>query len=456
MHRETMNEDAVTGLIPPFSRISEVNKPRPLRHGLTFLLTAILLLLTWTGSHAGAAEATAEPRWWKGNLHTHSLWSDGDDYPEMIADWYKSQGYHFLALSDHNTLSEGQKWIDAKEKLGGGQVLVKYLRRFGRDWVEQRPGPTNPMVRLKPLSEFRPLIEEPGRFLLIQSEELTDRHLTAPIHLNVTHIRDFIPAQGGSNVVEVMQRNIDAAFNQRKLTGQLMFPHVNHPNFGYAITAEELMRVRGEQFFEIYNGHPTVHNRGDQTHAGMEKVWDIILARRLTELNLGVLYGLAVDDSHHYHVQALGKSNSGRGWVVVRARFLTPEHLIQALEAGDFYASSGVVLKDVQRSGRRLSLVIDPEPGIEYRTEFIGTRQRFDPSHEPIRNAAGEMLRVTHRYSPEIGVVLAESKSQQPVYTLEGNEIYVRARVTSSKRKANPSEEGEFESAWTQPLVPFP
>ena len=32
-------------------------------------------------------------RWWKGNLHTHTLWSDGDDYPEMVLDWYKSRGY---------------------------------------------------------------------------------------------------------------------------------------------------------------------------------------------------------------------------------------------------------------------------------------------------------------------------------------------------------------------------
>jgi hypothetical protein len=23
--------------------------------------------------------SAAEARWWKGNLHTHSLWSDGDD-----------------------------------------------------------------------------------------------------------------------------------------------------------------------------------------------------------------------------------------------------------------------------------------------------------------------------------------------------------------------------------------
>ena len=43
----------------------------------------VLLALTVFGMvcKAGAAEA----RWWKGNLHTHSLWSDGDDFPESIA-----------------------------------------------------------------------------------------------------------------------------------------------------------------------------------------------------------------------------------------------------------------------------------------------------------------------------------------------------------------------------------
>jgi hypothetical protein len=30
-----------------------------------------------------------------GNLHTHSYWSDEDDFPEMIMDWYKTRGYDF-------------------------------------------------------------------------------------------------------------------------------------------------------------------------------------------------------------------------------------------------------------------------------------------------------------------------------------------------------------------------
>ena len=38
--------------------------------------------------------------------------------------------------------------------------------------------------------------------------------------------------------------------------------------------------------------------------------------------------------------------------------------------------------------------------------------------------------------------------------SLKGDEIYVRARMIASKLKANPYVKGEFERAWTQPLIP--
>ena len=128
------------------------------------------------------AAAETAPRWFKGNLHTHSLWSDGDDYPEMIADWYKRGGYHFLAMSDHNVMAEGQRWFALKPpavvagkvtQRGGGAVLDNYVARFGADWVEQRDAAGTREVRLKPLAEYRTLFEEPGRFLMIPAMEVT-------------------------------------------------------------------------------------------------------------------------------------------------------------------------------------------------------------------------------------------------------------------------------------------
>src|SRR3954462_845328 len=134
--------------------------------------------------------AHAEPRWLKGNLHTHSLWSDGNDYPEMIVDWYARHGYQFLALSDHNTLSQGPRWMAVKEanRRAREDGFARYRLRFGDAWVETRTEGGDEQVRLKPLGEFRHLFERPGQFLLIQGEEITDRFEKMPIHMNASNV----------------------------------------------------------------------------------------------------------------------------------------------------------------------------------------------------------------------------------------------------------------------------
>jgi hypothetical protein len=399
----------------------------------------------------------AEPaaRWWKGNLHTHSLWSDGDDYPEMIADWYKTRGYHFLALSDHNILSDHERWVSIAKNKGGEPAFAKYLARFGDKWVEQRDDDDDREVRLKMLSEFRPLFDEPERFLMIQSEEITGRS----VHINATNIQEVILPYSGNDpnssegVFKAMQYVVNAVAEQRKRTGVPMFPHINHPNFKWAITAEEMMHLENEQFFEVYNGHPSVFNEGDAQHAGTERVWDILLTERLAVLGKEPFFGLGTDDSHNYHTESSKKSNPGRGWVMVRAAKLAVEDLITAMEAGDFYASSGVTLKDVRREKDKLSLEIEAEPGVTYTTEFIGTRKGYDRTSQPVTDANNVVQRVTRSYSKDIGTVLATVTGASASYALKGDEIYVRARVTSSKLKENPYREGEFERAWTQPLV---
>ena len=320
-------------------------------------------------------------------------------------------------------------------------------------------------MRLKPLNEFLPFFEEADRFLLIPSFELTSRwkrEKTAttpeqggPVHLNVTNPRDLIPPTSGDNALEVMQQNVDAVIAQREKTGQPMFPHLNHPNFGWGITPEELMQVKGERFFEVYNGHPGVNNQGDATHVSMDRLWDIVLTHRLTKLGLEIMYGIAVDDGHHYHQIGIGKSNAGRGWVMVRADFLTPESIVHAMEAGDFYGTSGVVLHDVKRETNRLAVAIAAEPGVTYVTQFIGTRKGYDPASEIIPAAPGvaAKTRPHRRYARDIGAVLAEVRGAAAAYTLRDDDIYVRAKIISSKPKVNGSVAGEFETAWTQPVV---
>jgi len=383
--------------------------------------------------------------WWKGNLHTHSLWSDGDDFPEMVIDGYKKSGYDFVALSDHNVLAEGERLVEADPA-----ILADYRERFGDDWVEVAE---DGRVRLKTFDEYRKLFEEESKFLLIQSEEITDRFEEKPLHVNATNVKELIEPQGGGSVREVLQRNVDAVLEQRERTGELMFPHVNHPNFGWAVKVEDLIALRGERFFEVYNGHPLVHNEGDELRPSTERMWDILLAERLSD-GEAVLYGIAVDDAHNYRALDSQHSNPFRGWVSVRASELSAEALIEAMERGDFYGSSGVEVEDVLADGEGLSLRIRVEEGVRYRTLFAGTRRGYDRTTREVTAEESEDAAVLRRYSDEIGEILAEVEGPNPGYRFQGDEIYVRAKVISTKLKANPYREGELEAAWVQPVVP--
>jgi len=398
--------------------------------------------------------AQSNTRWWKGNLHTHTLWSDGDDFPEMVVDWYKSRGYDFLALSDHNTLQEGGLGVVATNP-ATLRVLPKYTRRFGSNWVTRGVSANGtPLILLKSLAELRGQFEAPGRFLLIQAEEVTDKFGRWPIHLIASNIRELIKPQGGNSPIEVMQNNIDALVRQREREGVPMMIHLAHPNFYWAVTAEDMIQLRGERFFEVYNGHPLVNNEGDAEHASTERMWDIVNTHRIAERRDLPLLGLAVDDSHHYSKFSPSNSNSGRGWVMVRAAKLTADSIIGALEAGNFYGSSGVELGDVTWRDNKLTLRIAPQPGVTYTTQFIGTRRPIDWQHQPVVSTNGHRLAVTRLYSSGMGAVLSEQRGTNVSYQCTGEELYVRARVTSSKLKENGVEPGERERAWTQPVLP--
>ena len=376
--------------------------------------------------------AQSQQKWYKGNIHTHSLWSDGNDFPEMIMNWYKSNGYDFISLSDHNVLAQGDKWAKIPAHPFRQQRFKEYLAKYGADWVTYKTDSAGLIsVKLKTLAEYRPLFEEKDKFLIMQAEEISDHYQKKPIHLGAINIKELIKPQGGNSVAEVMQKNLDAVYAQRERTGELMFAHINHPNFEWAIKVEDMMQLRGERFFEVYNGHPHVHNYGDSTTIGMEELWDRMLIHYISE-GRELVYGLATDDAHNFIEYNGSQSNPGRGWIMVRAAELTPTALITAMEKGDFYATTGVVLHELEFKNSRLNIEVKPEPGIEYTIQFWG---------------AG-----TSKNSKGKGVLLKEVKDINANYKFRRKNLYVRAKIISTKLKENPFAEGDVESAWTQPV----
>ncbi|MEO8475173.1 MAG: histidinol-phosphatase [Chryseolinea sp.] len=394
---------------------------------MIFRIQYAIILFSGLSAIASQGQSKSKKQWYKGNLHTHSYWSDGDEFPEMIMHWYKSNKYDFIALSDHNILADGDKWITvAKSKLYEDS-FQKYLSKFGDQWVVHNMDSGRINVKLKTLKEYKPLFADQS-FLIIQSEEITDKAEGKLIHMNATNVQKLIAPAGAATVTETMQRNVDAVLQQRKETGVPMFPHINHPNFFYAITPQNIIDLHGERFFEVYNGHPLVHNYGDSLHPGTEKMWDMINTAYY-EKRQPLLYGLGTDDSHNYHQFGAAYANAGRGWVMVNAKSLSAADLIDAMEAGKFYASTGVVLNDVEFSNNILSVKIKSEPQVQYKIEFIG----LEVGSKEVK-------------------VLQEIKNNVATFSVTPKLAFVRVRITSSKSKPNPYQEGDFEMAWTQPV----
>jgi hypothetical protein len=304
--------------------------------------------------------ATQSPpkRWYKGNLHTHTLNSDGDSTPAEVAAWYKEHGYDFLVLSDHNVLSDPKPLND----------------QFG----------------------------EGGKFLLLPGEEVTSRFQSRPAHINAYGLRRLVEPLVGDSMAATLQKNIDAI---REAGG---LPSVNHPNFKWAMASADLLGLKNLKLFEVYNGHPQVHNRGGGGAESLETMWDTLLTAGQK------IYGVAVDDAHAF--KRIGKelSNPGRGWVQVHAASLSDRDILAGLDEGHFYSSTGVVLDELQAGTNGLRLTVRAAGDNRYSTEFFG--------------AKGRRLAVRH--------------GLKAAYDFQGGEKYVRAVVHSSNG----------DDAWTQPV----
>jgi len=391
-----------------------------------YFIKFILLILPLLYSCSSESE---KQLWHKGNLHTHSFWSDGDDFPEMIIKWYKDHEYQFIALSDHNTIADSDFWYKLTQKDIKNKVLDQYIETFGDEWVERKKEFEDTYVKLKTFDQYKSKLEEENAFKIIRSEEVTSSFNKKPIHINVTNIDKKIDPVKGTSVLDVMQRTLDLVNEQREKLGIPIFAHINHPNFGYGISTEDLKKLNGERFFEIYNGHPAVNNGGNEIYDSTELMWDLVNIHYYKQ-GKPLLLGIATDDSHNYHDYSPNHSNTGRGWVMVNAKNLEISTLIEAMEKGNFYASTGVYLKKLRSSNKEIFIEVEPEANTSYEIEFLGYQKGND------------QLNVLKK----VNGITAE-------YSFGKADVFVRAKITATNTlKKEPLLEGSMQ-AWTQPML---
>lgn len=275
-------------------------------------ITYLIAVLT---AFLASGSLSQEPRWYRGNTHTHTTNSDGNEVPRRVVRWYLDHGYNFLVISDHSHLTE-----------------TKYLDTDKED-----------------------------DFILIPGEEVTDRAENKPVHLVGMGIDRLVKEQHGNTILETLQNDIDAI---NKAGG---IAQINHPNWKYSFGDQVLSKVENCPLVEIYNISKDCNNYGAGGYPGVEEIWDKVLS------NGKLIYGVVSDDTHDYLGEfSADKSPPGRGWIMVRAAELTIPAIIAAMKKGDFYGTVGVELEDVSITSEEYAVEIRPWGDAKYTTQFIG------------------------------------------------------------------------------------
>ena len=278
--------------------------------------------------------APSEPEvWLKGSTHVHARPSGDSSEPiDKVVDWYEQHGYDFIALTDHNKVT---------------------------------PPPASHKLIVLPAVE---LTHNPTGCLPVG-----DKSRKCRIHVNVLGVTARPPGK-----IEWAERKsherlamYDAALREAKqLGGQVV--QINHPQWYWGMTGDLLAELarRGAKLVEIENVQFDQWNGGDVDHASTSALWDAALAAGVT------LWGVASDDAHDYE-GGHGKWPAGGGWVVVKAR-RDAQAILDALAAGHFYASTGVVLARAEVEAGELVVEVAPgEPG-NYTIEWIENGKLVD------------------------------------------------------------------------------
>lgn len=334
-------------------------------HTSVFRLLAFVVVLTGLTSPGRAQDGS---NWYRGNTHAHTLNSDGDVTPDMVARWYREHGYHFTFITDHEHITD--------------------------------VGPLNG------------LFARAERFLVISGQEVSQRvadpnhpDKVRQAHVNALGVTSVVWPDGERYIANTSIAETYAS-NLAKIKARGGVMQVNHPNFRWSVPMEQMLSLPDSTMFELWNGHPIVYNQGGTDVDGnsmpsTEVLWDSLLSRGK------LLFAVGDDDSHNYlprDAENKDKARPGRAWIWVRADTLTHDAILASLRRGDFYASTGIRLADYRVTADSMYIDIAPYSDRRYLTEFIGHG----------------------------GEVLSAVPGTTATYRFTGDELYVRARVTGS------------------------
>lgn len=274
--------------------------------------------------------------------------------------WYRGNTHTHATFSDENDTNDVP-------------MIARWYEKAGYDFLVLSEH--NDHVQQKKIFCHDEASNPPGFIMLCGNELSETRHHTA------LGINSFIG--GETSLQDGVTRTLAAGG----------VPILNHPQ-DPVISASAFLATKGLNHLEIVNG-----GRPEDTPA-TEILWDSILSAP----DGRNVYAVASDDNHYK------EANVGRGWIMVKAPALSKSDILESIRAGNFYATTGIILNDYRVDGK--SIRIESKNGETI--NFIGKN----------------------------GLLLKTVNGNKATYRIGPDDYYVRAKVLNSEGKM----------AWTQPV----
>jgi len=247
--------------------------------------------------------------YYKANLHCHTRRSDGRSSPETVKEEYKKRGYAAVAFTDHEHLiNSGDLSDDDFVVITGVELGI------GGEKVDTfSPLPSSKQLHINLYAK------DPSCAVTPFYSEKSDWYKFDDVRHLVTPTEPIARAHTPECVNALIKRAHELGF----------LVSYNHPGWSLE-TAEDYLSYEGFDFMELHNtgcvksGHPNEEYAFD----------NMMKAGKRT-------YCVATDDNHNAYGFDEPKTDSFGGWVMIGADRLGYRELMDSLEAGNFYASTG-------------------------------------------------------------------------------------------------------------------
>ena len=321
-----------------------------------------------------------EGQFYKANLHSHSVISDGRLTPEALRDMYRAHGYSVLAITDHEIMRDHTDLsLPGFLILNGYEIYLRERQDAGRI-------AKNCHINLiaKTPTELRQIALDPKYLRYIEKNGIA--------------VED-IPRVGPLWDRHYCARDVNAIIRSAVENGYLVF--YNHPGWSLE-TVTEFGLYEGMFAMEIVNYGSSLEGFPENDAWAYDEM-----------LRLGRnIYCLANDDNHNAHPEGDPLCDSFGGFNMIKAKELSYGAIIEALEKGTFYASQGPEIHELYIEDGQLHVKCSP--------------------------AANVLLRMLGRPGARGGIFARPGETiTEAVFPLKKEDVYVRVEVTDpTGRKA--------------------